>query len=213
MSFRKKRSKEQDPGAASPEPPSDPPAEGGEAADHPEQPDELAALRASVEELTDKHLRAVAELQNFRRRATAEKDEAVQYASAGLARAVLPVVDDFERMLASAREGEASSLLEGVRLIHQNLLKALEAHHVQRIESAGRPFDPTCHEAMMQQPTTEHPPGTVLEEYQPGYKLWDRVLRPAKVIVSQAAAEPDSNEEPPDETSPAAGPRGDGEQT
>jgi molecular chaperone GrpE len=103
-------------------------------------------------------------------------------------------------------------LAEGVRLVHQNLLKVLEAHHVERIESLGQPFDPSCHEAMMQQPTDEHPPGTVVEEYQPGYKLWDRVVRPAKVIVAQGpsssepeaagkgqvADEPNAAEAPPD---------------
>lgn len=151
--------------------------------------DELAAARRKVEELTDKHLRAVAEHQNYVRRAAAEHGEALRYATTDLIKSLLPVVDDFERTLAAVGEGDASPLAKGVGLVHGNLIKALEAHHVQRIESVGQPFDPSCHQAMMQRPTEDQPPGTVLEEYQPGYKLWDRVLRPAKVIVAKAVGE------------------------
>ncbi len=148
--------------------------------------DEVAQLRAKVAELSDKHLRAVAELHNYRRRAATEWQEAVRYASADLIKALLPAVDDLERSLAAAQDESASALAEGVKLVHQNLLKALEAHHVVRIASAGQPFDPQLHEALVQQPTAEKPPGMVLEEYRPGYKLWDRVLQHAKVIVSKA---------------------------
>ncbi len=156
---------------------------------------EADTLRAKVEELNDKHLRAVAELQNFRRRATTEKQDAVRYASADLIRALLPVADDLERSLAAAEDDSGTSLAEGVKLVHQNLLKAFETYHVERIASVGQPFDPALHEAMMQQPSDEHDPGTVLEEYQAGYKLWDRVLRHAKVIVSASSAQPKEDQE------------------
>jgi molecular chaperone GrpE len=164
-----------------------PPTEPAEAQAPPqEQPaDEVAELRARIEELNDRHLRAVAELRNFRRRADTENQEAVRYASADLIRALLPIMDDLERSLAAVPEDESSALAEGVRLVHQNLVKVLQTHHVERIESQGQPFDPSLHEAMMQQPSDEHPPSTVIEEYQSGYKLWDRVLRHAKVIVSK----------------------------
>ncbi|MHC4609958.1 MAG: nucleotide exchange factor GrpE [Planctomycetota bacterium] len=151
--------------------------------------DRLAALARQVEELTDKHLRAVAEHQNYVRRAGAERAEASRYAAAELVKALLPVVDDFERTLAAIPEDDASSVVQGVRLIYDNLVKTLSAHHVERIAAVGVPFDPACHQAMTQQPSADHPPGTVLQEYQAGYKLWDRVLRPAKVIVSNASAE------------------------
>ena len=82
-------------------------------------------------------------------------------------------------------------MADGVKLVHNNLLKTLADHHIERIHAVGRPFDPALHEAMMQQESNEHPAGTVLREYEPGYKLWDRVLRHAKVVVSkQTQAEP-----------------------
>lgn len=148
---------------------------------------EVDRLKEQIAELSDKHLRAVAELQNFRRRAETERNDAVRYASADLIRALLPAVDDLERTMAAASTDESSPLLDGVKLVHQNLLKALEVHHVKRIESVGQPFDPALHEAMTQQPSADQPPGTVLVEYEPGYVLWDRVLRHAKVIVAKEA--------------------------
>ena len=119
-----------------------PPAEPNEQVSAEAEPvDEVEALRQQLEEAEDKRLRAVAELQNFQRRATTERQEAIRYASADLIRSVLPVVDDIERTLAAAEDVGGSSLVEGVKLIHQNLVKALEAHHVERIEAAGLPFD------------------------------------------------------------------------
>lgn len=158
--------------------------------------DELTAARRKIEELTDKHLRAVAEHQNYVRRARAEHGEALRYAATDVIRSLLEVVDDFERTLAAVPQDDPSPLAKGVRLVYEKLIKALETHHVQRIESVGRPFDPSCHEAMMQQVTADQPAGTVLEEYQSGYRLWDRVVRPAKVVVAKAVAEaePDSAE-------------------
>jgi molecular chaperone GrpE len=176
-----------------------------------EQPrDELAELRAKVEDLNDKHQRALAELRNYQKRAATEKASAIRYASADLFRSLLPVVDDLERSLASVPDDDSSSLAQGVRLVHQNLLKALEAHHVERIQAVGQPFDPVLHEAMMQQPSEEHPPGTVLEEYLSGYKLWDRVLRHSKVVVSKSPDADVQNEEqegPQAEAQPAEGER------
>ena len=78
----------------------------------------------------------------------------------------------------------------------------VDLHHVERIESVGQPFDPSCHEAMMQQPAEDQPPDTILEEYQPGYRLWNRVLRPAKVVVAKAIAEAESDRAS-DDDSPA----------
>ncbi len=161
--------------------------------------DELAAARRKIEELTDKHLRAVAEHQNYVRRSQAEHRETLRYAAAGLARSLLEVVDDFERTRAAVPAEDTSPLAQGVRLVYDKLTKVLESHHVRRTESVGLPFDPARHEAMLEQPTDEHPPGTVVEECQAGYELWDRVLRPAKVIVAKsievAGAEPPADAE------------------
>ena len=134
--------------------------------------DPVEALRRQLADANDKHLRAVAELQNFRRRASAEKQETLRYGAADLIRAVLTVVDDFERTLAALAEHEPSSVVQGIELIHDNLLKALAAHHVERVSAAGEAFDPNLHEAIMQQPSPDHPAGAVLQEVQAGYKLW-----------------------------------------
>lgn len=148
-------------------------------------------LQKRVDSLEDQLLRAKAEQQNIQRRAGAERAEAVRYANAELMRAVIPILDDFDRAIgagsgkgASGAEGE---VLAGVKLVRENLLKALRAQGLEAIESVGRPFDPHLHEAMMQQPSEEHPPGTVLQELARGYRLWERTLRPAKVIVSRKA--------------------------
>jgi len=171
---------ELEPSAKEPEPQT-------QADESPEQ--QIATLSKQVQELTDKHLRAVAEHQNYVRRAAAERAEAVRYAPADLVKDLLTVVDDIERTLAAIPEDEAPSVVEGVRLIYDNLIKTLEAHHVERITAVGQPFDPACHQAMMQQPSADQPPNTVIEEYQAGYKLCDRVIRPAKVVVSTAPAQ------------------------
>ena len=86
----------------------------------------------------------------------------------------------------SSPAGESETVAEGVRLVYQNLLKALCEHGLEAIETGGEPFDPSVHEAMMQQPSADHPVGTILEEFARGYKLRDRVLRPSKVVVSKA---------------------------
>ena len=169
--------------------PSDEVPEGDTTAADVEPEDELEAARRKIDELTDKHLRAVAEHKNYVRRSQTSHGESLRYAPTGLARSLLEVVDDFERTMATVADDDESPLAKGVRLVHQKLVKTLETHHVSRIESVGRPFDPSFHEAIMQQPTDQHEPGTVMEEYQPGYSLWDRVLRPAKVIVATAPLE------------------------
>jgi len=168
--------------------------------------DELSELRQQVQDLNDKHLRAVAELQNFRRRAAVDRDEAVRYAPSALIRDILPVVDDLERTLAAVGPNEFPALTDGVRLILQNLLRALASHGVQRMECVGRPFDPALHEALLRQPSVDHEAGTVVQECQAGYKYHERVLRPAKVII--AAPPPGSTA--PRSTGEQAGPN-DGE--
>ena len=154
-----------------------------------EQPAEGATL-TEVEELKDKLARARAEVANVQRRSANERTEAVRFALVDFMRDLLPVIDDFERSLQAAEAaGDKDSIVKGARLIYDNLLQLLKKHHVEPIEAQGRPFDPALHEAMMQQPSADLPPGSVLEEVQRGYKLHDRVIRPTRVIVS--AAPPD----------------------
>ncbi len=141
------------------------------------------------DEYKDKWLRAQAEAQNQARRLRLDREEAVRFATADFARALLGVVDDFERTLEAAEDGsDAEALVQGVRIVYDHLLKVLHEHHVTGIESVGQPFDPSCHEALTQQPSDEHPQGTVMQEVQRGYRLHDRVLRPARVIISSGPA-------------------------
>ncbi|WP_371348313.1 nucleotide exchange factor GrpE [Ancylobacter sp. IITR112] len=171
-------------------------AEAGAAA----APDDLAAafaaekeqLEAEIAALKDKFLRAFAEADNVRRRAEREVADAKVYGITGFARDILTVADDFERALgaidAEARaraDGTLKTLLEGIDLTSRALLQALSKHGVARIEAEGARFDPNMHQAMFEVPNTEVPSGTVVQVIQPGYKLGERVLRPALVGVSK----------------------------
>jgi molecular chaperone GrpE len=152
--------------------------------------DPVAALQARVEELEDRLLRARADAQNAAKRAAAECADAVRYGNAQLMKSLLGVLDDFNRSLEALEKEQApKSVIEGERLIYENLLKALQAAGLQEIEALHQPFDPSQHEAMLQQPSADHPPGTVLQEVAKGYRLHDRVIRPSKVIVSKAVDE------------------------
>ena len=147
-------------------------------------------LAAEVQEWKDKFLRAKADLANYQRRSEKERAEALRYASAGLIRSLLAVLDNLERVIASAEEdpGNGPALLEGVKLTLDSFFKVLKEANVQRIEAEGMPFDPQVHEAMLEQPSAGHPERTVLKEAQKGYRLHDRVLRPSRVIVSKPVA-------------------------
>ncbi len=150
-------------------------------------PDQSAALQAKVDSLEDSLLRAKAESQNIQRRATAERNEAIRYANADLMRTLIPVLEDFDRTFAAAGADD-KAILEGTRLVHANLVKALRDFGLEPIEAAaGEKFDPAIHEALMHQPSDEVPPGGVVEQVTRGYRLRDRVLRPARVVVSKAA--------------------------
>lgn len=167
---------------AQPEPDATAAPEAGDAMAVDAPPEETPEAR--IERLENAVLRAKADYQNLSRRLTAERQEAVRYANADLMRSITGVLDDFDRAIAAA-EGEAESgFVQGVRLVRENLLKALSDHGLAAIEAVGKPFDPAQHEALMQQPSNEHAPGTVLEEVSRGYSLRDRVIRPSKVIVA-----------------------------
>jgi len=147
-------------------------------------------LQAKVASLEDSLLRARADLQNVQRRAAAEKGEAIRFANAELMKLLLNVIDDFDRTVAAAETAKDSqSILNGVKLVHANFMKALRDFGLETIEAKGKKFDPTIHEALMQQPAKDAEPGTVLEQVAGGYKLRDRVLRPARVVVATAPAE------------------------
>ena len=145
----------------------------------------VAELQAKVNSLEDSLLRAKAESQNIQRRAATERNEAIRFANADLMRTLIPVLEDFDRTFAAAGADD-KAILEGTRLVHANLVKALRDFGLEPIEAAGEKFDPTIHEALMHQPSDEIPPGDVIEQVTRGYRLRDRVLRPARVVVSKA---------------------------
>ncbi|MBI1827771.1 MAG: nucleotide exchange factor GrpE [Planctomycetes bacterium] len=148
---------------------------------------ESSELQAKISSLEDSLLRAKADLQNVQRRAASERSEAVRFANAELMKSLLDVVDDFDRTLTAAESSEdTQTMRNGVKLIHTNLKKALRDFGLETIEARGKKFDPAIHEALMQQPTKDAEPGTVLEQVAGGYKLRDRVLRPARVVVATA---------------------------
>ncbi len=144
----------------------------------------IAALEADVARLRDQALRAVADLENFRRRAQAERIQLIEYANERLLRELLPMVDDLHRSVESgAQSTDYQSFYQGVVMISDKVRKLLEAQGVTRIETVGQPFDVNLHEALMRQPS-DAPEDSVISELEPGYKFGDRVLRHAKVIVS-----------------------------
>lgn len=145
-----------------------------------------AELQARIESLEDALLRAKADYQNFQRRATTERLDAVRYANAELMRSLLNAMDDFDRTLAASNDATFDAIVAGVRLVYENLQKALADNGLEIIEAQGEPFDPAIHQALMQQPSDELAPGTVIEQVTRGYRLRDRVLRPARVVVAKA---------------------------
>ncbi|MCE9608280.1 MAG: nucleotide exchange factor GrpE [Planctomycetia bacterium] len=147
----------------------------------------IAQLAAEANEAKDRALRAQAELDNVRKRLRKEMDDERRYALMPLVTDLLPVVDNIGRALTAAeKSADASSLLTGVKLVAQQLEAILARHHTVKIEAQGKPFDPNVHAAIMQQPTDEYPPNTVVMVAQEGYQLHDRVVRPSQVIVSSS---------------------------
>jgi molecular chaperone GrpE len=169
--------------------------------------DAAVELQARVGVLEGNLLRARADFQNLQRRTAVERSEAIRYANADLMKSLVGVLDDFERSLAAAENPDNfKSVVEGVRLVYGNLVKALTDQGLEPIEALDRPFDPTIHEALLQVASTDRPAGTVTEQVARGYRLRDRVLRPAKVIVSRAPdpiVDPRSNEAAEDSPSSA----------
>lgn len=153
--------------------------------------DELDALRQQAAENWSKYLRACAELDNLRKRNAREVEGARRFGAERLAQGVLPVRDSIEAGLAAAgnaaaANADAGALLEGMRATLRLLDDALQSVGIGEIDPLGEPFDPTRHEAITVRPSTEVEPNTVVEVVQKGYEIHERVLRPARVIVSQA---------------------------
>ncbi|WP_437223801.1 nucleotide exchange factor GrpE [Planctomicrobium sp. SH661] len=155
-----------------------------------EEKSPLETLTAERDELRDLLLRTRAEMDNVRKRMTRERDEERKYSSLPVIRELLPVIDNLHRALeASQKDHNTEALLQGVQMVARQLEEVLTRQGLQTIPAVGQPFDPNLHEALQQVPTSEHPPMTVIQEYERGFQLHDRVVRPSKVIVSSAPAQ------------------------
>ena len=152
--------------------------------------DPTAELQRQLDQANNRLLRAQAELENYRKRVRREMDEQRRFAQVPIMRDLLQVLDNLERAIEAADQTEnndVASLLQGVHLVTSQLKSALERHNCHRIEAQeGSAFDPNCHEAISQQPSEEHPAGSVLHVAQTGYQVHDRVVRPAQVVVSMS---------------------------
>ncbi len=147
---------------------------------------ELAAAREEARQATERVLRERADAENLKKRAAREQSEAVRFGTERLVRDLLPVVDNLERAVQAAQGGgNGKPLVEGVELVLKALLEVLARHGVTRVEAEGARFDPAHHEAVAHVESAEHEPNAVIQEHQSGYRLNERLLRPALVTVSK----------------------------
>ena len=158
--------------------------------------DVIAALQAEATDFKDKWMRAHAEIENIRKRAEREREETAKYAITKLARDIVGVGDNLQRAIGAIPVGAAEqdpalkSFLEGVTLTERDLLNALERHGIKRQQPLNQPFNPHLHQAVMELPRSDVPEGTIVEVFQPGFTIEDRVLRPAMVGVAKGGPKP-----------------------
>lgn len=154
----------------------------------------ISDLQEEKEELKDKYLRALANYENLRKRAIQEKEKIYNYTLEEVFRRILPILDDFRRAFKSFNESEKhkddyKSFYEGIRLVRSNLENLLKIYNIEPFESTGEKFDPSKHDAIHVIEHNDEEDGKILEETETGYKIGDKVLRPAKVIVAKKAEE------------------------
>lgn len=156
-----------------------------EAATPPTLEEQLAQAKAEAAANLDGWQRTLAEFANARKRMDKQRIEARSHATAEVVSKILPVLDDFDRALANVPETISSdSWFEGLRLVHKKLNGILEGANIERIPTIGEPFDPKIHEAILQEPSEQYESGLIIRELQSGYKLGDRIIRPALVCVA-----------------------------
>ena len=162
--------------------------------------EEFAKLKAEYQEKYDQMLRTVAEYENAKKRAERSTEEFSKYAVEGVIKDIIPVIDSVERAIDSTNESkDFDALSEGVQLIHKQLLDTLQKRSVNPIEAIGENFDPTRHEAIMHVESEDVPENAVIEEFQRGYSLHDRVIRPSMVSVSKGKPEKVKESDIPEE--------------
>src|SRR2546427_9737428 len=158
---------------------------------NPEQLAELKERAAKADEHWDRLLRTTADFENFKKRAAREKQDAIKFANETLLQKLIPALDNFDMALSAAQTAQtdsAQSLQTGINMIYQQLKSALLESGLEEVDATGKPFDPKLHEAVSQKETTEVPEGHVVQQLRKGYKLRDRLLRPASVIVATQPA-------------------------
>jgi molecular chaperone GrpE len=158
----------------------------------PEQLTELQARAAKADEHWDRLLRLTADFENYKKRAARERTEAGHAASAALLHKLLPILDNFEMAQAAAQTAQGdklAALQTGIAMIQQQLKSLLTEAGLEEIDAAGKPFDPTFHEAVSQMESDSTPEGHVLQQMRKGYKFRERLLRPAAVVVAKEPAE------------------------
>jgi molecular chaperone GrpE len=164
------------------------PADGGEEAPAVEEAlDPLALAERQRDEHLDTARRIAVEFDNYKKRVAREHEELRERAAERLLRDLLPVFDDLERALAAFEGHDKEAIADGVALVHRALWTLLEREGVSELDPSGEPFDPHRHEALLSQPS-DQPEGTVIDVLQKGFLLGDRVLRPARVVVSGGAS-------------------------
>jgi molecular chaperone GrpE len=156
--------------------------------------DELRTKAAERDAFKDLAQRTRAEFENYQKRNNREREQERQFMTAQFLVDILPVLDNLERATAAARQaGEKGPLVQGVGMVHQQFLDLLKRHGVTPIEAEGKPFDAGLHQALAQLPTADKPANTVMQVVEQGYMHRDRVLRPAKVVVSKAVEPKDGS--------------------
>jgi molecular chaperone GrpE len=192
-----------------------PPSQGAEPEAIAEPPDPIEVLKAALakaeqekKENWERYLRSAADLENYRRRAKRDLDDARADSKTRVLKEMLPVVDNLERALLHAEESiqapELTAMIDGIRLVLRQFTAAFERCDVTAVDALGKPFDPNVHEAISQAETSAQPAGTVMSVLQRGYKLGDRLLRPALVVVAKAPSAPPAPEPEPEPEAPAS---------
>jgi len=157
----------------------------------PEQFNELKERAVKADEHWNRLLRISADLDNFKKRAAREKQDAIKFANESLLQKLIPVLDNFDAALAAAQNAQGDSvqsLQTGVTMIHQQLRNALVESGLEEVDATGKPFDPNLHEAVSQKETTDVPEGHVVQQLRKGYRFRERLLRPATVVVAKSPA-------------------------
>jgi molecular chaperone GrpE len=148
----------------------------------------LAQLQGDLDRFRDLALRSQADFENFRKRAAREKEDAVKYSNASFLERLIPILDNFELGLSAARTGAPNSpIIAGMDMVAKQLTDFLLGSGVEPVNGEGQPFDPNLHEAVAQEESAQVPEGVVVRQLRKGYKLRDRLLRPATVVVSKGA--------------------------